>query len=179
MTKQKYSVWYFPYSTRYYLLHPWKWFHHLRISIRDMFHRARYGWCYGDVWDWDNWFMNVVPSMFRYLAEHGSAYPGRLPFDTPEKWHEWLNHIADTIETGTEEWQDEHNEFYKEYMDELMDKWEPPVKGDDGYYHQSAPKQTPLDKNYFQRCMELGEQAEKNIQYALGQIAEHFYQIWD
>ena len=179
MKPKKYSAWSWPYSTRYYLTHPWRWFRHLYINIRDSFHRVRYGWCYSDVWDWDNWFMNIVPEMFRYLAEHGSAYPGREPFETPEKWHEWLLHMADTIETGKEDWQDDHNEYYKEYIDHIMDKWKPAIKGEDGLYHQPVPERTELDHNYFERCKELGAQGEKNIQYALSQIAEHFYQIWD
>ena len=32
----KNSVWTWPYSTRYYLTHPWKWFRELFRNIKDM-----------------------------------------------------------------------------------------------------------------------------------------------
>ena len=116
----KYSVWYMPYNKRYLLTHPWQWFKCAWLCIRDAWRRPVYGWTYGDVWDWDSWFMHVAPEMLRYMADHGSAYPGHPPFETPEKWHEWLHNIADMIETGREDWQDEHNEYYKEYIDDIM-----------------------------------------------------------
>lgn len=152
------NVWTFPYRTRYYLTHPWKWFAQIGRNIRATYMRTKYGWTYSDVWDWDYWFMNVVPEMFRYLAEHGCAYPGYEPFETPEKWREWLLETADLIETGKEDWQDEHNKYCEEYTN-TWDK--------------------ELGKKYFARAEELRIQGERNIRIALGRIAEHFYNIWD
>lgn len=120
--------------------------------------RAKYGWCYSDVWNWDMWFAHTVPPMLRHMADHGSAYPGYEPFDTPEKWHDWLHNIADMIETSTEEWQDEHNEYYEEYTN----SWD-----------------KELRIKYMQRADELAKQGNRNIRYAFGQIAEHFYNLWD
>ena len=173
------NVWTFPYRTRYYLTHPWKWFAQIGRNIRATYMRTKYGWTYSDVWDWDYWFMNVVPEMFRYLAEHGCAYPGYEPFETPEKWHDWLNHMANLIESGREEWQEEHNEYYEEYMDNLMKKWEPAVKEEDGFYHSKPRELDELDEKYFARAKELGAEGEKNVVEALRQIGQHFYQIWD
>ena len=175
---EKYSCWYFPYSKRYYLTHPWKWFSSLRKNIRDVKMRARYGFCYGDVWDWNIWFMRVVPNMLRYMADHGSAYPGREPFSTPEKWHDWLHETADLIETGREDWQDEHNECYEEYMKHITEGWgnRRKQKGGGATYTREPSK---LDDDYFARSKELGTQGEANVQRAIRGIAEHFYEIWD
>ena len=107
----KYSVWYMPYNKKYLITHPWQWVRCTYRNIRDAYRRSVYGWTYGDVWDWDNWFTHVVPDMLRHMANKGSAYPGCEPFDTPEKWHDWLQHMAYLIETADEEWQDEHNEL--------------------------------------------------------------------
>ena len=161
MKKEKiktHTVWDLPYGKRYYITHPWKLVQNIGQNIRAAYMRARYGWTYGDVWDWDYWFMNVVPEMFRYLAKHGCAYPGYEPFETPEKWREWLLETADLIETGKEDWQDEHNEYYDEYTN-TWDK--------------------ELGKKYYARAKELSEQGEKNIRIALGRIAEHFFALWD
>jgi hypothetical protein len=180
MKKHPNSVFGFPYCKKYYLTHPWKLFKQLGHNLKAAWMRCTKGWCPWDVWDWDCWFMTVVPEQFRYLAEHGCAYPGKEPFDTPEKWHDWLNHLADMIETGAEGWQDEHNEYYEKYIDELMAK---PLfseeKDEKGNIHHIMNTQTTLDDNYFNRAKELAEQGDQNIRYVLGQIAEHFYEIWD
>jgi len=102
--------------------------------------------------------MNVAPEMLRYLAKHGHAYPGYEPFETPEKWREWLKETADLIETGKEDWQDEHNEYYEAYTDSWNEE---------------------LRSKYLDRAKELGEQGDRNIRIALGRIAEHFYTLWD
>jgi len=177
--KNKNSVFYFSCCKRYYLTHPWKWIKEACQNLKAAWMRATKGWCYSDIWNWDCWFMDTVPDMFRYLAQHGMAYPGREPFDTPEKWHDWLNEMANLIETGKEDWQDEHNEYYQEYMAHLMDKWEPFVKSEDGLWHHKPSPTTELDTKYFNRSKELAEEGDKNIKSALSQIAEHFYQIWD
>lgn len=168
MKKNPNSVFTFPYTARYYLTHPWKWFKQCGLNLRSAWLRCTKGWCPWDVWDWDYWFMTVVPQQFRYLAQHGMAYPGREPFETPEKWHEWLNDMADLIETGKEEWQDEHNEYYEKYIEQLTDK-----------LGNLAREHTELDDNYFARVKELSAQGDKNIRFALDQIAEHFYSLWD
>ena len=180
MKKEKiktHTVWDLPYGKRYYITHPWKLVKNIGQNIRAAYMRARYGWTYGDVWDWDMWFLNVVPPMFRYLAEHGHAYPGYEPFETPEKWREWLNEMADLLDTAKEGWQDEHNEYYKAYINE---SWKPVRKMDEnGYIHTTIPEPSELSKKYHTRAKELYEQGEKNLRFVLSQIAEHFYSIWD
>lgn len=120
--------------------------------------RAKYGWTYSDVWNWDVWFADTVPPMLRHMADHGCAYPGHEPFDTPEKWHDWLHNIADMIETSTEKWQNEHNEYYEKYLE----------KFDDNYRDL-----------YMQRAEELAKQGDRNIRYALENLGKFFHNIWD
>lgn len=156
--KKNNTVWEFPCRKKYYITHPWEWFSQFGSNIRAAYRRVKYGWCYSDVWNWDVWFARTVPPMLRHMADHGCAYPGYEPFDTPEKWHDWLHNIADMIETGTEEWQDNHNEYYEKYLENFDEKYR---------------------DLYWQRANELSEQGNRNIKYALGQIAEHYYDIWD
>lgn len=157
----KNSVWYWPYSNKYYLTHPWLWFKHLGQNVRDAYRRARYGWSYGDIWDMDRWIIYTFPPMLRYLAEHGHAYPGHAPFETPERWHDWLHEMADLLETGSEDWQDEHNEYYEEYIDNIA----------------TAPNE--LRDLYLERAKELGKQGEDNVRRAMTLLGEHFYNLWD
>ena len=157
----KYSVWYMPYNKRYLITHPWQWVRCAYKNIRDAWRRSVYGWTYGDVWDWDTWFMRVVPDMLRHMANHGSAYPGHEPFETPEKWHDWLQHMAFLIESADEAWQDEHNEYYEDYMKHIFEN------------------NKALFNQYLTRAKELQDMGHKNIILALKEIGEHFYSIWD
>ncbi len=159
------SVWRWPYSTRYYFTHPWKWFKHLGQNIRDAYRRARYGWTYGDVWDMDMWMMNTLPPMLRHMADKGCAYPGRPPFETIEKWHKWLHAMADLLESGFEDNQDKCNEYYNEYMEHLFDPPETRV--------------TEMDNDYFNRAAEIAKDAEANVANAMRQLGEHFFELWD
>ena len=158
---KKYTVWYIPYSKKYLLTHPWKWFQCAWYNIKDAWYRSIQGWTYCDARNWDNWFLHTVPDMLRYMADHGHAYPGRAPFETPEKWHDWLHEMADLLETGSEEWQDEHNEYYEEYMNNIT----------------TAPKE--LRNLYWERSKELAEQGIDNVRRVMAMLGEHFYSLWD
>ena len=165
MKNEGYSVWYWSYTKRYYLKHPWKWFKQLGCNVRDVYRRAKYGWTYSDVWDMDQWIMNTFPPMLRHLAVHGCAYPGHEPFDTPEKWHEWLNKMADLIESGLEDKQNECNEYYKEYMDHLMDPRDMRVE--------------EMDEDYYDRAKQIINDAEHNLEVAFQQLSKNFFSLWD
>ena len=158
---KKYSVWHIPYNKRYLLTHPWKWFKYAWCSVRDAWRRSVYGWTYGDVWGWDNWFLHTAPSMLRYLADYGNAYPGRAPFETPERWHDWLNEMADLLDTGREDWQDEHNEYYEEYINNV------------------TTASDELRDLYLKRARELAKQGENNVRRAMMLLGEHFYSLGD
>lgn len=158
------NVWRFPHSARYYLTHPWKWFQQLWRNCRDTYRRARYGWTYVDVWNWDDWFLKNAVPMLRYLADNHCAYPGQGEFDTSEKWEDWLRHMADLLESGDTEWQDAHNEYYKDYMSEPIDFNAPPSE---------------LFHKYAARAKELSDAGEANIIEAFAQIGKNFYALWD
>ena len=179
MKKNYNSVFTFPYCKRYYLTHPHKWFKQLWHNLRAAWMRCTKGWCYYDVWDWDVWFMTTVPPMFRHLAEYGQGYPGFAPFETPEKWKDWLLKMADQIENCTDDAQEKNNEYYEEYMNHIMDKWEPWEKMENGTYRLPHTDLTELDEKYFTRAKELNNKAEDDIQDALRQIGENFYRLWD
>lgn len=165
---EKYSVWYLPYSKRYYLTHPIKLCKDIARMFRDAYRRSVYGWTYGDVWDWDHWFLHTTPDMLRYMADHGSAYPGHDPFDTPEKWHAWLHRVAELLESGDETWQNEHNDYYKDYIKEL-----------DDWTLKDKHEHIELDDKYWEQARRLYEVGESNIKLAMEELGKHFYDCWD
>lgn len=176
---EKYSCWTWPYCKRYYLTHPWKWFSSLWRNIKDVCMRARYGFTWTDVWNWDHWFLHTTPNMLRHIAAKGNAYPGYPPFDTSEKWHDWLNEIADLLETGNEDWQDEHNEYHDEYMKYLENDWEPMIEDENGMIHHKVTERPEICEKYMTRANELAKQGNDNVRRAVTAIAEHFFEIWD
>lgn len=175
---EKYSCWNWGRAKRYYLTHPWVWVKDLIRNIKDICMRARYGFTWADIWNFDHWFLHVAPQMLHHMAEHGSAYPGREPFTTPEKWHDWLHEMADLLESGNEDWQDQHNEYYEEYINDLHNSWER-WKDEDGLYHSTHKDLSDITKKYLERSTELAKQGDANVRRALSLMGEHFMEIWD
>lgn len=159
-------VWTWARGKRYYLLHPVQWVKEFARNVKFCYLRIRDGWCPADTWSWDGWFTQVAPPMFRYLAEHGHAYPGTEPFETPDKWHDWLKCIAVQIESGDPDWQEAHNPYYEKFIKELLTK-------------KSEDMDKELVKNYYDENSRLFSIGHSNVKWALREIGEHFYQIWD
>ena len=70
-------------------------FKELRHKLRSTIQRATHGYADENVWNMDTWFLEIVPKMLRELGgEKSMTYPGREPWETPEKWHAELEYIA-------------------------------------------------------------------------------------
>lgn len=155
---------YYPRSTGYYILHPWVFFKDFFCNHKAAKQRATMGFCYGDVWDMDEWFCTIIPQMLRIMAEKGSAYPGDDKFDTPEKWHDWLNGMADVFEASNVE-DDEENEFAKEFFN---------MKPKD-------PKYEEMKTLYFERAKEIANQKKAMRASAMKAFSEGIIEgiLWD
>lgn len=157
------NVFNWAWRTRYYLIRPWKWVKELFSNIRAAWMRMIKGYCYMDVWNWDDWFCSVVPPMLRHMADHGSAYPGKEPFDTPEKWHDWLYEIAHRIERlQYDDWMEDNNEYSKEYLESFENDW-------------CSERQEEIRKKYYARCEEIN----KTRQQVLEDLGKSFFKFFD
>lgn len=134
---KKISYCWFPYSTHHYLTHPWKWIHDLNTGIKNLWHRAFYGYAWVDLWNTDAYLGELVPNMLDELAEKSCGWPGEeCGYPEPEDWIEemhilaWLMRRAnydlickeDKFINEFEQWRDEsiltpikHLSFYDEY----------------------------------------------------------------
>ena len=152
---------------RYYLTKPWKWIKELFGNIRAAWMRAIKGYCYTDVWNWDDWFCSVVPPMLRHMADHGSAYPGTEPFDTPEKWHDWLYEMAHRIERlQYDDWMEDNNEYSKEYIESFENDWH-------------SEQQEEIRKKYYVRCREINETRRQVLEDFGRSFFKFFDCLWD
>lgn len=171
----------FPYTKRYYLIHPWAWVKELYRNIRNAWMRATKGYCYTDVWNWDSWFCSAVPPMLRHMADHGSAYPGVEPFETPEKWYSWLYEMAECIERlQYDDWIDDNNEYSKEYHQSFEDEIyeEEHTNGPHVTFSNKLPREE-IRKLYYERCKELNEVRQQVLKDLGCELFSHFDKLWD
>ena len=166
MKFEKNSAFSFPFSTRYYLTHPWTWFKDLYEGLKNARMRVKYGFCWPDIWNYYDWYLRTTPQMLRYLGLHSSGYPGIAPFDEPGKWSSWLLWAADELEASREEVFEKRNEYYEEYMKQF-ENWEP------------NRKVSELDKKYFARERELYDEMNARRKKIMEQIAEYFTMLFD
>lgn len=157
------NVFNWSYSKRYYLIHPWKWAKELYQNIYAAWMRAIKGYCYMDVWNWEDWFCSVTPPMLRCMADKGMAYPGSKPFDTPEKWHDWLYEMAHKIERlQYDNWMEDLNEYSTDYHKSFEEDWR-------------SEEHEEIRKKYYKRCQEISE----TRQQVLEDFGRFFFKFFD
>ena len=185
MKKNKLSVWTYPCRKRYYLTHPWKWWHDTYWNFRNWWHRGRYGFAYVDVWEWSNWWVQVGAAAMRYLAEHGHGYPGCEPWETPEKWRDHLLQTADKLDWCADSqdalYLEDKNE-YSEQMDEIALRASKTEKDAEGMWHhwtELSGEEKEIRDKYFARFNELEEEYDKKRAEILKEIGEILPRYWD
>ena len=178
-------MWTFPYRKSYYLTHPWKWWHDFYWSIRNFIHRGRYGFAYSDVWNWYWWWATAGAEALRYLAKHHKGYPAYKPWETPEKWTEYLNDLADKLD-----WCVEANELgYHEDLNPfeaarkaVLARCTVHGKDENGYYFTRL-ETTPEDEDVLNmwRSMEedLTQEDIKKTAEIFTEIGRNLGRFWD
>ena len=185
MKQNKLSLWDFPYRKSYYLTRPWKWFKDLYWNIRNFWHRGRYGYAYVDVWNFCDWYPRVGAEALRYLAKNGSGYPGVEPWDTPEKWREYLEYLANRLERCANSqdilFGEDRNE-YKNALDEIMEQTYRRKENADGTistWHELTPEQEEIRKKYWEREREIRDADNAYNVETYKWIGEDIGRLWD
>lgn len=171
----------FSFSKSYYCTHPWKFFKELWHNIRNSWMRINQGWSYQDVWNLDSYFLNTFPPMLRHLANHSSGYPGTEPFETPEKWKEWLENTALSLENCKYEYPDTENEFQEEFdrLSELHRKERRDINGNLCISWEDNDEYNKIKKLFFMREKQIQDEKQERIEKTLAEIGRHFYSLWD
>lgn len=185
MKENKLSVWSFPYSKKYYITHPHKWFKDLYWNWRNFWHRGRYGYAYVDVWNFCDWYPRVAAEALRYLRDHSSSYPGVKPWETPKKWNEYLDYLANRLERCANS-QDicfgaERNEYQK-LLDEIMMKRRESIEHPDGSVtvsHNLTPEEEEIRKKYWDREKEIRDADQAYNIETYRWLAEDLPHLWD
>ena len=166
---------YFPMRPKYYLLRPWKFFRQVYLNLRVAWQRATRGWADSDVWDMDEWFLDVIPQMLRHLATEGNGYPGDGSFPTPEAWHDYLNSVADVLESLSEENWDNQNEYEKIFFALIDSQYE----NRKSLSKEAKQERDEIRKKYYDKEKELYERRKRLLVDGLSAMGQHFFSLWD
>ena len=185
MKKNELSVWTFPYKKSYYLTHPWKLWHDFYWNIRNFWHRGRYGFAYVDVWDWSEWWPKVGAAALRYLKENGHGYPGIEPWETPEKWDEHLQELADKLDWCADSqdipFSEEENEYSKA-MEEIQNRCRREETDEKGMWHtwlEMTDEDKKIRDKYFEKEKELQEKYDNKRSEIFAELGRNLPRYWD
>ena len=166
------------YSTRYYLLHPWKWIKQFFSNLHAAWMRATKGYCYSDIWNLSDWFCEIIPPMLRHLADNGAGHPADT---SPEQWHEWLYEMAQSIENiQCDTWFDDNNEYAEDYNRSLENElYNLEQSGGLQITFSNNPPYEEIRKLYYTRARELSEIRQQAIDDVFKQLGQRFDSLWD
>lgn len=167
----------YPYSKHYYITHPWKFFAHMWDNWRAAWHRITKGYCASDIWDFDHYLTTLLPAMLRELADNSIGYPGVEPFETPEKWKDWLLGMADKLELLQEDWAETRNEYEELYFHalDLHRKADPSTATYDTYNDEDIEK---LRKKWLARINELNYEQQAFTIKTFEELGRYLRLLW-
>ena len=58
--------------------------------------RFRRGWAYWDVWDIDDWFLQMMPQILDHFQKHNQGYP--LEVGSAEEWDNILSRMRELLQ---------------------------------------------------------------------------------
>ena len=194
MKKKKYkkknqlSMWKFPYRPLHYITHPWKLMQDIILNVKNMWHRARYGFAYVDVWNFLDWYPRVGAAALEYLALHKCGYPGHEPWETPEKWRDYLQDLAARLEKCADSMDilysednnlNEYSEKYHEAFNALTYHEEELENGMVRTWRDETPEYKEIREKYFEREKEIQDELQRfreETYHELGNVLAH---LWD
>lgn len=157
----------YPFTFKWYLRRPWKFFQHTWYNLRGAWQRATRGYAYSDAAEMDEFLLHILPGMLRKVG-NGLSFPGVEPFETVEKWEDWCNSLADVFESLQEDnWTSSgRNEYREEYYNKILEE------------DRDSEEANKISKLYWAREKELWDQRETILQDAYKQLALYHTYLW-
>ena len=120
------------------------------------------------------------------MADYGSCYPAVEPFETSEKWHNWLYMIAKRLEECGRNRHDvlEEKNEYSQQMHEALQaaqkRWKENHPDEKHTLGQDfTPEEEELRKKYWEREKEIVKDREQFIQETFTELGKHWDCLWD
>ena len=166
----------YPFTFKWYLRRPWKFFQHTWYNLKGAWQRATRGYAYSDAAEMDEFLLHILPGMLRKVGD-GFSFPGVEPFETVEKWEDWCNSLADVFESLQEEnWETGRNEYEEDFHKAL--EVTSPHKNVTLSYEMTEEEAKNICKLYWAREKELWDQREAILQDAYKQLALYHTYLW-
>ena len=158
--------------TYYRWIYPKFWWRNISLFFRRFkwaYQRATRGYADCDVWDMDNWILNLFHGALNHLADNHWGYPGDDRFPEDETWTKYLREMAQLFYNA-----DESNMAYPH---PAYDKWVT-------YLHEHAEVnilrgENPHDKEMFLEECELSKKRQGDFEKAWKMMGEVFFNLWD
>lgn len=102
-------------------------------KLKSIWERITKGYCYEDIWELKDFYLEIFINSLRDLAENGNSYPS--DFSSPDQWKEYLLETAKHFENSKEDFSDginkimpyvgtkstgEYDEFYKAISEDWL-----------------------------------------------------------
>ena len=165
-------------SNKYRLTHPWAVVAAGWRNLQAAWQRATRGYADRDVWNLDDWFLQVFPAALKNLAHNSHGFPGHDEMDTYEKWTLFLYKLAQDFETCQDSEGDADNEYYKDYMKSL-ENIEYEYTEDGALARKTNTEHNELFKKYYERAKELYTQRQELLDDCFKRTSKWLRAMWD
>lgn len=106
------------YSKKYLLTHPWCILRHLKEDIVCAWQRASKGYCYRDLWEINNWFLDIMSRMITEFKETTHGYP--LDFKDLKEWKNELGQLSFLLKSAHGETSLEAKNIRRKALEKFM-----------------------------------------------------------
>lgn len=144
---------------------------HFFKCIKYSFQRIANGYCDKDMFNLDNYYKSLFYVTLTDLSQNCYSFPGREPFETYEKWVNYLNDMASYFYQSIED-----IDYYEnEYEDEFLNKFD--------YLHSLGQLDTKenreLRDKWLKETIEIDKLRQKDLNTALTMLKKSFNDLWD
>lgn len=143
----------FPYTKRYYLTHPWRFFRQCWYNLCHAWERATRGYSSLDAFETFSFLLEVIPGLLDEIREADFGYPVNM---TNEQWHSILKETSECFRNAIEKDDSFFDEYYKERLkpreeqnEELINSYSEIVEANYIARHESFSKGMKLLEEHF------------------------------
>ena len=130
-------------------------------KIKSIWERITKGYCYEDVWNLKDFYLEIFIHSLRDLAENHNSYPSDM---TPDSWSAYLNEMANHFEHSKEELSSSNPFTYSTLKQELLNNNEE-LSNALTSWKDFEQKQMAWRKSEFKKAMQM--------------LEERFDDLWD
>ena len=165
---------YFPFRFKYYLMHPIEFFRQCINNCVSAWQRIKYGYCGLDVWNFDDWLLNIIPSILTKLKKEGHSYPANMA--NRDEWCAYLTEISECFYQAQEDVI--KNEYEEEWHNYLAQRRK---AINNSFIIYTWPTDSNLNQLYFTREKEIFLQRQQLVKKAFEMLSNEniFFNLWD